>query len=61
MFDVERSMFLFSRRQRRIPILPDRFVPETADAVGDFPRRAFVGDVELPGGMRREILVGRGY
>ena len=35
-----------------IPIFPDRFVAEAADKIGDFGRRTFVSNVELPGGVR---------
>src|SRR5438094_863953 len=46
-----------SRRQRRVPILPDRLVAEAANELGDPPRRSFVGDVELAGGA--QIAVAR--
>src|SRR3989442_1163831 len=38
-------------RQRCVPILPDRFVAQSADALGDLLRRTFVGNVELAGGV----------
>lgn len=34
-----------------IPIFPDRFIAEATDEVGDFAGGAFVGDVELAGGV----------
>src|SRR4051812_6836414 len=42
---------MISSGQCRIPIFPDGFVAEAADDVGDFTGGAFVGNVELPGGV----------
>src|SRR4051812_20643290 len=47
--DFPLRMHTISYRQRRVPILPYRFVPELADQVGHFLRGTIVGDVELAG------------
>ena len=38
--------------QSRVPIFPDRLITEAANEVGDFAGAAFVGDIELAGGVR---------
>src|SRR6266536_2901814 len=48
-----------SSRQRRIPILPHRFIAEAADEVGDLARRTFVRNVELFGCARAIAIPGR--